>query len=153
MRRQFGACTYGIEVLWGLATETQDTPGYRRIPHKKPPGYPQWTGYMISLTFYCPRLESQPVGDNKKVNAFWAWQCSNGQGQCQGRRARAKGKGKAKAKGEGQWQGQCQGQWQGARFQSEASASFSKTAPTQAKSRVGTFAHFGDRVKAQHGLT
>ena len=72
---------------------------------------------MRSLTFYCPRLESQPVGDNKKVNAFWAWQCSNGQGQGQVRRARAKGKGKAKANGEGQWQG--------ARFQSDASASFS----------------------------
>ena len=31
---------------------------------------------MRSLTFYCPRLESQPVGDNKKVNACWSWQCN-----------------------------------------------------------------------------
>ena len=84
--------------------------------------------FMRPLTFYCPRLESQPVGDNKKVNAFWAWQCSKGQGQGQGRRARPRARAnvKGKANGKGQWQGQCQGQWQGARFQSEVYASFSK---------------------------
>ena len=31
---------------------------------------------MFSLTFYCPRLDDSPVGDNKKVNACWSWQCS-----------------------------------------------------------------------------
>ena len=31
---------------------------------------------MRSLTFYCPRLIDSPVGDNKKVNAFWAWECN-----------------------------------------------------------------------------